>query len=146
MWYIPQTDHGHIEPKIGTYNPLYHAAFSGHPRHKHHSKVLVFFLPERVERYNVNISGNNFMTIILQLLEMFTMSQNAQMKCESTNELHIYASIITWKQSMRSPGKTAMHSEISHGRERRRTDFLTLTHSSSSAPNPANLTWTSWNE
>lgn len=51
----------------------------------------------------------------------------------------------TWKQSMRSPGRTATHSDDSHGRERCLTCFRTLTHSSSSGPNPANRTSTSWN-
>ena len=45
---------------------------------------------------------------------------------------------------MRSPGRTATHSEDSQGRERGLMFLLTLTHSSSSDPKPANLTSTSW--
>lgn len=51
----------------------------------------------------------------------------------------------TWKQSIRSPGRTATHSEDSHGRDRCLTCLRTLTHSSSSGPKPANRTLTSWN-
>ena len=45
---------------------------------------------------------------------------------------------------MRFPGLIHTQLNASQGRERRRTTFFTLIHSSSSAPNPANLTQTSF--
>lgn len=49
----------------------------------------------------------------------------------------------TWKQRIKSPGITATHSVVSHGSDRWRTAVAMSTHSSSSDPNPANLTRTS---
>ena len=56
------------------------------------------------------------------------------------------ASIVTCKHNTRSPTITLWHSECSNGMDRSRTAFFTLTHSSSSAPNPINLTRTSFNK
>lgn len=54
-----------------------------------------------------------------------------------------FKKVVTWKHSTRSPTLTFSHSKCSRARERTRTDFLIFTHSSSSAPNPTNLTRTS---
>lgn len=53
---------------------------------------------------------------------------------------------ITWKQSTWPPTFNLWQSECSKGTERSRTACFTLTHSSSSDPNPTNLTRTSFNK
>lgn len=75
-----------------------------------------------------------------------------QIKWDNKNGVHFWerkinnAFWITWKHRTTSPTFTVWHSECSRGTDRCRTAFFTLSHSSSSAPNPTNLTRTSFNK
>lgn len=101
------------------------------------------------------LNFNNMCIIIDCLISPLLHTQNENKRCHAgINELwrkennenffwNPSRKVVTWKHSTRSPTLTFSHSKCSRGRERTRTDFLIFIHSSSSAPNPTNLTRTS---
>lgn len=139
---LPQPGLSHSGPQRCMCILYYHVDSFGYPQPSHHHILRDIHLPVnlkhnfikwtyiQIPRLNITSKIINFMTSMVCKGELLFFNKFGEM-----ND--------TLKHITRSPTFSLSHSEGSKGIERSRIPLLTLTHSSSSLPKPANLTRTS---
>jgi hypothetical protein len=102
--------------------------------------IIIALLTYRLQQ---EISWEGRVCLISKKLQQDRTKPYGIVSCEKLLKVNHYP--LTLKQRTRSPLTMVRHSEDSSGIDCWRIAFLTFIHSSSSAPNPLNLTRTSYN-